>query len=310
LKDYSMAELYLIDQYLMKGGKVMWLMDPVHIEIDSFQRSSEVVAMAYELENIQASLFNYGIGLNNDMVQDQTCNRIPTTVARRPELMNFMYFPLFTSKGLDHIITKNMGAVWCQFPGTLKPKMRPDMNITPLLSSSPNTKIITVPASVDMHTAYDQSKDPEYLKTMRSGSQISGVLMEGTFHSPFVYQKKYTNQPFVNQGKSKMIVIADGDIILNPVSSGGGSFPTGYDKYNHLTFANKKFLMNCVDYLIDDNGLIEIRGKELTLRLLNQAEIRSSKTFWQLVNIVSPIVFVFLLGLINFAIRKRKYAKK
>ncbi|MBL7811637.1 MAG: gliding motility-associated ABC transporter substrate-binding protein GldG [Bacteroidetes bacterium] len=308
IKDFSPAELYLIDQYLMKGGKIMWMVDPVHIEIDSFMKAPTVMAMDYGLENIQSSLFTYGIGLNNDMLTDQTCNRIPIPAGGRQELVNFMYFPLFTSKGLDHIITKNMGAVWCQFPATLKPKIRPDMNIVPLLSSSAYTKVINAPATVELMTSFMQVRDPEYLKTMKGGSQLTGALLEGKFHSPFVYQKKYSGA-FRADGNSKMIVIADGDIARNYVSSRGGSFPTGYDRYSQTTFANKKFLLNCVDYLIDDNGLIEIRGKELTLRLLDQTRLRTEKNYWQMLNLLVPIGIVVLFGSINFAIRRRKYAK-
>lgn len=307
-KDYTPAELYLIDQFMMNGGKVMWMIDPVHIEIDSFSKAMTNMAMVRGLENINASLFTYGVSINNDLLQDYTCNRIPMPVGGRMELTNFMYFPLFTNKDASHIITRNLGSVWAQFPATLKPKIRPDITTTPLLVSSNNTKIANAPATVEMITAFMQGRNPEYLKTMNAGPQISGVLMEGQFKSAFVNQKKLTGLPFKESGNTKMIVLADGDIMRNNVSSRGATFPTGYDKYSQITFANKKFLLNCIDYLIDDNGLIEIRSKEIGLRLLDQAKIKEEKTDWQIINVVFPVVIILIFGLVNYYIRRRKYA--
>lgn len=310
LKDYSPAELFLIDQFLLKGGKVMWLIDPVNIEIDSFQRNETFVAFDNGLENINASLFNYGVAFNSDLLQDATCNQVPIPVGGRYELTNFFYFPLFTSYGQTHIITKNLGPVWCQFPSTLKLKSRPELNTVPLLSSSPRTKISHAPATVELMNIYIQNQDRNYVKNMKAGIQNSGALLEGKFHSAFANQKKYTKLKFLPEGTSKMIVIADGDVIRNQVSGRGGNFPTGYDRFTQVTFSNKKFLLNCIDYLIDDNGLIEIRGKELGLRLLDKTRIKEEKTFWQNTNVVLPNVLIIVFGLINFWIRRRKYAVK
>ncbi len=306
-KDYSPAELFLIDQFIMKGGKVMWLVDPVHIEIDSFQSAPTVMAMNKGLENITTGLFGYGVGLNADLLQDMMCNRIPLPAGGRMQLVSFPYFPLFTSKNTSHIITKNVGAVWTQFPGTLKVKKRDGLNTTPLLVSSVYTKVANAPATVELITVAMMSTDKNYVKTMKAGPQVSGVLMEGKFKSPFQYQKRPDLGTYLPEGKSAMVVISDGDIIRNFVSSKGGNFPTGYDRYSQITFANQKFLQNCVDYLIDDNGLIEIRARETQLRLLDAVKVKEEKTYWQWFNILLPLGFIVLLGLVNFIIRKRKY---
>ena len=113
----------------------------------------------------------------------------------------------------------------------------------------------------------------------------------------------------LSQGKSAMIVIADGDIMRNFVSSKAGNFPTGYDRYSQITFANQKLLQNCVDYLIDDNGLIEIRGRETTLRLLDPVKIKDEKTYWQMLNLLLPLGLIILFGTTNYWIRKRKYTR-
>lgn len=306
-KDYSPAELFLIDQFIMKGGKVMWLLDPVQVEIDSFQRASTVMAMDKGLENIATGLFGYGVGLNSDLLQDLVCNRIPLPAGGQMQLVPFPYFPLFTTKNSAHIITKNVGAIWSQFPGTLKIKKRDGLITTPLLVSSPYTKIANAPATVELINVAMMSNDKKYAKTMQSGPQVSGVLMEGKFKSPFQYQKKPNLGGYLADGKSAMIVISDGDIMRNFVSSKGGNFPTGYDRYSQITFANQKFLQNCVDYLIDDNGLIEIRARETQLRLLDPVKVKEEKFYWQMLNLLLPLAFIVLLGMSNYLIRRRKY---
>lgn len=309
-KDYTPAELFIIDQFVMKGGKVIWMLDPVHMELDSFERQATVMALSNGLENINASIFNYGAGINDDLLQDIVCNRIPFPVGGRMELSNFPYFPLFAFRDQSHIITKGLGAVWSQFPATLKVKTKTGVVATPLLVSSPQSLISNAPATVELMTSYMQGRNPEYVKRMNAGPQVSGVLLEGDFHSVFQYQKKFTTLKFLPHGQSKMIVLADGDLMRNFTTSRGGTFPTGYDKYSQITFANKKFLLNCIDYLIDDNGLIEIRGKEIGLRLLDPVKIREEKTYWQLFNVVIPIALIVLFGLLNFWIRNRKYGRQ
>lgn len=308
-QDYSLPELYLIDQFLMKGGKILWMIDPIQAEIDSFENNSQIIAMSRELENIESSLFKYGIKLENTLLADALSNAIPIPVGGRPELIDFQYFPVFTSAGLTHPITKNLGLVWSQFASTIQVKGTDSLQVTPLLTSSPNTKIITPPARIDLQSVYMQSKDDNYKNTLRGGTQLSGVMVEGEFLSPFLYQRKFTELPFINRGKSKMIVLADGDIARNATSKKGMIFPTGYDRFTRNTFANKTFLLNCIDYLIDDNGLIEIRAKEKVVRLLDKEKIRQEKSFYQWLNMLAPLLVVLLFGLINGWVRRRKYAK-
>lgn len=306
-KDYTPAELYLIDQFAMKGGKVIWMIDPVHAEIDSFENNSQLIAMDNQLENISASLFHYGVKLETTLLMDANCNAIPIPVGGRPEMIDFYYFPVFMASTSPHIINRNVGPIWGQFPGTLTAKSKTNLNITPLLSSSPYTKTIQAPATVDLETAYMQSRDDRYRSTLRGGSKLSGVLMEGKFESPFIYQKHYDGVPFIPNGNSKMIVIADGDIMRNGISGRGGIYPTGFDRFTKTTFANKKFLLNCIDYLIDDNGLIEIRAKEKTLRLLDTEKTRLERGYWQWFNLLAPLSSILAFGIFNHILRKRKY---
>jgi len=152
-----------------------------------------------------------------------------------------------------------------------------------------------------------QMRSAEYRESMKNGEHISAVLMEGMFKSRYKFMKKYSDVPYLEKGKSKMIVIADGDIIRNPVDKNGRGYPTGYDRISQFTFANKKFLLNCIDYLIDDNGLIEIRSKERTVRLLDPEKSKSEKTYWQWFSMLTPIALMIILGIVNYFIRKRRY---
>lgn len=307
-QDYSPTELYLIDQFILKGGKVMWLIDPVNIEMDSFSKYSSIMGLDNNLENINELLLRYGVTVGNNLLTDYYCNRIP--VSQKGDFANFMYFPLFTSINQTHPITKNLSPVWAQFPATLKLKNRPGLTFTNLLQSSRLTKVINAPATVELQTSFLQARDSSYVLKMNDGIQVSGVLIEGEFGSGFENQKHFTEIPFINRGKSKQIVIADGDVIRNRVSNSRGILPTGYDYFNKITFGNKRFLFNCIDYLIDDNGLIEIRNKDYVLRLLDANKVRNEKTKWQLINLITPVVLVVLLGFVNFFIRKRKYTSR
>lgn len=306
-QDYTPSELYLIDQFALNGGKVIWMIDPVNIEIDSFETSGSIMAFDKQLENITASLFHYGVKLESTLLMDANCNSIPIPVGNRPEMIDFYYFPVFMSASSPHIINKNVGPIWTQFPATLVAKSRKNMNITPLLSSSRYTKTIQAPATVDLETVYMQSRDDKFRSVLRGGSKLSGILMEGEFQSPFVYQKHFSGLPFLASGTSKMIVLADGDIMRNGISGRGGIYPTGYDRFSKITFANQKFLLNCIDYLIDDNGLIEIRAKEKILRLMDPEKLRLERAFWQWFNMIIPIVSIVLFGICNTQLRKYKY---
>jgi len=308
LSDYSNQELYLIDQFVMKGGKVLWLIDPVNIEIDSFRNYKEVMAMPYNLENISAALFNYGIGVKNNLLTDLKCNRIPIPNGGRMELVDFPYFPLFGESEFPHNITKNIGTVWLQFPATLEPKVRPNLDIVPLLTSTPYSKSITTPAPVDLERVYIQSKDENYRKTMNQGEQIVAALLQGQFRSRYRLMKKYTDVPFIESGNSKMIVVSDADVIRNPVGSQGMIYPTGYDRISQFTFANKKFLLNCIDYLIDDNGLIEIRAKERTVRLLDPEKSKTERSYWQWFSMLLPLGIMLIYGLIHYFVRSKRYS--
>lgn len=315
-------EAFILDQYIMNGGKTIWMVDPLMAEHDSMRKYSKAYFPDYNNEYMRSLLFNYGVRLNSNLLLDQRCNDIVLSDPTRPgKLVPFawVYYPIHVFKDNKHPIVKNLEAVWMRYCGTLKPISRKGLNVTNLLLSSDKTKIQEAPAYVDL-SIVASNFDPKYLQSFKSGTQVTGVLLEGEFKSFFRRPDKIYQYPITEQiAKNSMIVISDGDIGLNDIKrSTGEIFPMGYDRETKRNFANKKFLLNCFDYLFDESGLIEIRTKEIELRLLDKARISepkqegnmmSEKTKWQLINTVVPVIAVILFGLINSIYRRWKYTR-
>ena len=313
--DISREEAFLIDQYTLQGGKMIWLIDALQAEIDSLSATGKMICPDYPLENIRELLFNQGVRVNLDLLQDFRCNDIKL---RDPYSGNsyrnfpWVYYPIFTAHPSlsNHPINKNIEAVWSRFGGTLKIIGREEVKTTPLLLSSDRTKVSNAPALVEFAIIDKiRSQDPGFLRTFNAGYQVTGVLMEGTFHSSFARRIGVRSDiPFIEKGNSQVIVLADGDLARNHVNSQGGYLELGKDHITGRYFGNKKFLLNCFDYMLDDLGLIEIRSKEIILRLLDKEKIKNSKTFWQFFNLGIPVIAIILFGIINTLIRRRKYA--
>lgn len=315
-------EAYIIDQYIMSGRKVIWMVDPIMAEHDSLRRSPKVTFPDYNNEHLRNLLFNYGVRLNPSLLQDLNCNNIELNDPSRQNRkvpFPWVYYPVFAFTNAEHPIVKNLEVVWGQYSGTLKPISKPNLTITNLLLSSNKTKLQEAPAFVDL-SIVNNILNKEYLKTYNQGTQIAGVLLEGEFKSFYSRPDNSFSLPVIKNCKNnKMIVIADGDIAINKViRSSGKAFPLGYDVETGRQFANKKFLLNCVDYLFDENGLIEIRTKEINMRLLNRADINqpkeegimlSNKQKWQLFNTALPVLIIILFGVLNRIYRRYKYSR-
>lgn len=318
-------EAYVLDQYIMSGGKTFWMVDPIMAEHDSLRKYSKAYFPDYNNEFMRSLLFNYGVRLNSNLLLDRRCNDIVLSDPTRPgKLVPFawVYYPVHvfndTTK-TKHPIVKNLEAVWMRYTGTLKPISRKGLNITNLLLSSDQTKLQDAPSYVDL-SIVASNFDPKYLNSFKSGTQVTGVLLEGEFKSFFRRPDKVYQYPMVESVKNNsMIVIADGDIGLNDVrKSTGEIYPLGYDRETRRQFANKKFLLNCFDYMFDESGLIDVRSKEIGLRLLDKARINSpkqegewmsEKTKWQLFNTAVPVLIVILFGVLNSLYRRYKYTR-
>jgi ABC-2 type transport system permease protein len=302
----------------MNGGKTIWMIDPIMAEQDSLRRNPKVNFPDYNNENLRTMLFNYGVRLNSNLLLDLNCNSIVLNERGKMTPYGWVYYPVFAFSGNNHPIVKNLEVIWGQYSGTLKPIARKGLNVTNLLISSDKTKLQEAPAFVDLGIVFN-NRDRNYLATFKQGTQVTGVLLEGEFKSNFKRPDGIYQYPVKESCTNSMIVLADGDIAINAVKrSTGETYPLGYDRETGRQFANKKFLLNCFDYMFDKSGLIEVRTKEINLRLLNRPKINApleedawlrEKTKWQLVNTVVPVLAVILFGILNSWYRRRKYAR-
>lgn len=316
---FTEDEKIKIDQYVMHGGKVIWFLDRLNAEMDSLQLKNQVIAYDRNL-NLEDLLFKYGVRINPDLLMDLQCDFLPFDVNgnKQFEFLHWNYFPVFESKS-NHVINKNVGLVVGRFVNSVDTVKSEDVHKTILLSSSPNARTIAAPALISGEENRNAPQDKQFKKK----DVIAGVLMEGKFKSLYANRlplnimdtlERY-GTPFQTSSitDNKMIIVSDGDIVLNGVSQ-GQPLPMGVNSYTMETqyqyqFANRDFLQNCLDYLINNSGLAEAKSKDYTLRLLDTKKISDERTQWQLINILLPILLIFIFGFIYQFWRRKKYTR-
>jgi ABC-2 type transport system permease protein len=315
---FNEKDKFVLDQYIMHGGKVLWFIDMVDASLDSISKGGTMVALIRTL-NIEDLLFRYGVRINPVLVQDVQCNKIPVNVALSGNPANFMpspwlYSPLLTAP-FTHPVTRNLNMIKTEFPSYLDTlEARKGIRKTVLLRSSDFSRKVTAPVLISL----------EEIRMVPQEKQFSdrflpvAVLLEGSFESAFrnrmisslfpdtVVQFKETGLP------SNMLVAADADIIRNdvrPTPQGVYISPLGFDRYTQQTFGNREFVVNAVQYMTGHGKLINLRSRELTLRLLDKAKIKNDRTKWVLINTICPPLLVIIAGLVYTWIRKRRYVK-
>ncbi|MBW4891811.1 gliding motility-associated ABC transporter substrate-binding protein GldG [Mucilaginibacter sp. HMF5004] len=311
---FTEPEKFKIDQYLMRGGKILWSIDQVSAELDSLKgRGGEQLAFNKQL-NLDDQLFTYGIRINYDMIADMSCVQIPVSTGKvageaQMQMVPWLFYPVFMPLS-KHPVVKNLEGIRSEFANTIDTLATKGTKKTVLLSSSPYNRKLSAPHLLSLQML-EEVPDP---KTFQSAPKMVGVLLEGNFRSAF------ENRPvpdgitqkvdIVPQSiPTKMMVFSDGDLFKNQVASDGSPFPLGYDRYTQQTYGNKNLLLNIADYMTDDTGLIALRTKEVQLRLLDRTRIRSEKLYWQLINNVIPIALVLIFAIFQHYMRKRKYAR-
>lgn len=316
---FDEKDKYKIDQFIMRGGKVLWLVDGTTAAMDSLKTSPTGQFAQGNDFNLDDMLFKYGVRVNTDVVQDiNLCNPIPLIVgqmgnAPQTEMFPWYYFPLLVSDN-NHAIVRNLDPVAGFFVSTIDTVKNPGVNKTILLHTTDNAKAQLAPTRI--HFGILQNKpNPAYYNQPKLPV---AVLMEGAFESAYknrlspeflAASDTVENLKFVEKSpQSKMIVIADGDIIRNEVRNDSSAYPLGYYMYTKQQFANKDFMLNCIEYLIDDSGILETRNKEVKLRMLNTVKAEDEKLKWQLINIALPILLIILSGVAFGFYRRKKYA--
>lgn len=310
----SEAEKYKINYFVMKGGRVVWAIDQVNSELDSLQNRDQVMAINREL-NIDDMLFEYGARINYNLITDVSCAMIPFVTGAagqqgQIDVAPWIYYPiLIPNPGLS--VVKNIDGIRTQFASTVDVIDVSNVQKQIILQTSPYNKVFETPKMLSLQTLALAPKQEEY----SSAPKAAGILLEGSFKSVFlnrpvpagiteVYDVPARSKP------TKMIVIGDGDVFNNQVSKADQSpFPLGFDRYTQQNFGNRALLLNIADYFTDDDNLIDLRNKEVTLRLLDKASLRTEKLKWQLINAGGPLALLICFAIFQHYYRKRKYAK-
>ena len=313
---FSDDEKLKLDQFVMRGGSLICLIDNLNAEMDSLRSARETVAYDRGL-NLDDLLFHYGLRINQDLVEDMQCASINLVVGSQGgkpqfQLLPWPYYPLLDGSPAS-IITRNLDPVFSKFANSIDTVKATDIRKTVLLQTSPNARTIATPALISLETIKTAS-DP---KAFRQSNVPVGALLEGKFQSLYANRISAAmadslahlyNMPFLKSGvrEARVIVCADGDLVMNELNE-DRPLPLGFSKDINYTFANAEFLGNILDYCVNPSGILDARSKDYSLRLLDPEKTEDERSFWQLINIALPLLIIILSGLIFQYIRKRKY---
>ena len=314
---FDEKDKFLIDQYIMHGGKVLWLVEPVYATMDSLQDNDITTAIDLNL-NLDDMLFKYGVRLNHDLLLDLTCVSVPIITGQaggRPnfEFFPWYYFPLLKAAS-DHPIVRNMNGIRADFISSVDATTSAKgVQQIPLLKTSSYTKVSGVPGSIMLNMMNIEPNEKMF--NLKNGKTV-GYLLKGTFQSNYanrIPQEIVDDQAtdFMSESvPTAMIVVADGDIIRNQFDTKTGApLPLGQDRFSHITYNNSSFIENAISYLVDGEDMIDIRSRKVTIRLFDTKKVKDERVKWQIINTVIPSAIIILLGFVLAFIRKEKYSK-
>lgn len=309
-KAFTDGEKVILDQFIMNGGKTLWMIDAVNAEMDTLTRSKKIMPFPVDI-NMTDFFFNYGIRINPALVKDvkkfALLRLVTGEVGGNPQYTSlpWPYFPLGIAEH-DNPITKNINPVKFEFPTSIDTLGRKNIKTRVLFESSERTLLKQVPNYVDLKEI--ASVDSLGQMEKPSTPKIFAVALEGKFNSAYASRIERKSYPgFKSQSPdNKMIVIADGDVGRNKVIK-GEPLPLGVDMLTNEQFGNEQFLRNALDYLLDDSNLMELRNRNIEERLLDRQRITEEKSKWQWINLLLPLVIIGLLGALFFWLRKRKF---
>ena len=310
-QQFPELDKYLLDQFLMGGGKVLWFLDGVHAEMDSLSFGPEFLAYPTVFDlNLTDLLFKYGVRINADLVQDVRC----AGVNDRRSINPWVYFPLWGAT--DHPAVANMNAVKGEFSSTLDTVEATGIKKTPLLLSSSSARSMAAPHTVSLEMLYNRP-DP---RAFTQRNLMPAVLLEGSFESAYANRlapKAGVGLPQLKKSpQTAMAVFSDGDFIrnqvnlINPEIPRGQPLPLGYDQYTGIQYGNDDLVLNTVDYMLDDIGLMQTRTRDVKLRLLDGEKIVAEANYWKFLNVALPELVLSLAALIFFLHRKRRYVRR
>ena len=317
---FSDKDKFKIDQYIMGGGKVLWLIDRIGVDLDSLSGRREFYPKPNDLA-LDDQLFKYGIRMKDELVLDMQCSTIPLAtgmVGNAPQFDYFRYpYHLAVAPQSSHPVVKSLGVVNLLYASSIdtsvQTKTRVEKDV--LLQSSPNTRVQLIPVEMNFEfLRYDLDPDK-----FNQEPRVLALALEGVF--PSMYENRVTESMLDGLAQlgmefkpqsvpTKMIVVSDGDVARNKINPQNQSIsPLGYNEFDRYLFANKDLLLNALEYLLDDKGVIEARGKEVRLRLLDTVKAKRETAFWQLFNIGLPLAFLLAFGLLYNWMRRRRFAR-
>ena len=305
---FSEDEKYRLDQFVMRGGKLLMFADGARVDSVSLEGT-----FAQPLDvNLDDLLFKYGCRINQNLIKDLSCAMIPLNVGNmgdKPQIqpMPWRFFPLINNFG-KHPIVRNLDALYTRFPSSIDTIQVDGIKKTPLLLTSRYTQLRKAPVLVGYNEARQQPDPREY----NAGEKPIAVLLEGSFSSLYnnrLLPSDPRTKSFVGKSKpTQMIVVSDGDLIVNDIDyKRNAPLPLGYDRLSGNTFANRDFALYAVDYLADSEGLITARNKQVTLRPLDKLRLKEERTQWQQLNLIGPLLLIGVVGLVWQWNRKRQY---
>ena len=310
---FTDEEKEVLDQYIINGGKTLWLIDQVQMDMDSlYNDTGSNLAFPRDL-GLNDMFFKYGVRLRPDLVFDLQNTPIALATGEQGSATQYTQYPwffspmIYPSDATKHPIVTNLDGIKFEFTSPIEP-LNNDIKKTVLLHSSPYSKLVGTPSEISLNIV---SQRPDVKEFSGKGNFPVAVLLEGQFHS--VYENRvlpFKDSSFKSVGtNNKMIVISDGDVIKNQLDKNFQPLELGYDKWTNNLYANKEFMMNCVNYLLDDNGLINIRSKEVDLPILDKEKVTAEYTASQIITVAVPIVILLLFGVAFTFLRKRKYSR-
>lgn len=312
---FTDQDLFILDQYVMYGGKLLWLIDPLDADLDSLQNAGQAIATRFPM-NLDEMLFTYGVRVNPDLIMDVRCRPIPMTVGmvgEQPQIQfqPWLYFPEIVPMS-PHPIVRNLDLIKTDFVSSMD-LIDNGIEKTVLLGTSEYTRLKNAPAIYDLNEA---KTEPDQRLFTHKNVPIA-VLMEGKFPSMFRNRLTPEFMEIPSMGyrpvgdSTKMIVFSDGDIIKNRFNyNDGTTYPLGYDFYTETMYANKELLLNCIDYLVGEEGSIASRSRNIKIRKLDVMKVKEDRTGYQLLNILLPSGIIILAGIVIIIIRRKQYRKK
>ncbi|WP_035567177.1 gliding motility-associated ABC transporter substrate-binding protein GldG [Hymenobacter sp. IS2118] len=310
---YTEDEKFKLDQFITQGGRALFFIDALRVDLDSVARNGVALATPYEL-NLDDLFFKYGLRLNQNLLLDLNSGQIPLVTGmdgNKPKIepMPWQLYPLI-NKFSAHPITRNLDAVYLKFTGSIDTVKATGIRKTALMSTSRYTRALPAPVPINFNDARLEPNPKLYQK----GFQPVAYLLEGQFPSLFANRARPGTLQFqpekpANAKPSKVLVISDGDFIRSEIDSKTGNpYRLGFDRLANTEFANRELVLNATDYLLDETGLIAVRGKQITLRPLDKVKLAEERRRWQLLNLGAPLVLLGLFGAVRAWRRKRRYA--